>query len=81
MDARKGTEANVGPATAKTILKLELWTQSQNSWDSTCQVWLLGSKHQLKRHGEGRERRFVALLRTCREKRLSQHSAIFGVQT
>jgi hypothetical protein len=39
-------------------LKPEFWTQGPNSWDSTCQVQP-HSKSQIKRHGEGREKRFI----------------------
>jgi hypothetical protein len=31
-------------------------------------------KHQIKRHGEGRERRFITWLGTCHGKRQSRHS-------
>jgi hypothetical protein len=34
------------------LVKLEFWTQGSNSWDSTCQVWLLTSLCQIKRHGD-----------------------------
>jgi hypothetical protein len=44
--------------------KLEFWTQSPNSWDSTCQVHPFTPKCTVKRHGEGRKRRIIILLET-----------------
>jgi hypothetical protein len=55
-------------------VKMELWTQGPNSWDSICQVWPPAPKCQTKRPGEDRERLFT-LLRTCCGKRQSKHSA------
>jgi hypothetical protein len=56
------------------IVKLEFWTQGPNSWDSTRQFQPLALTLQLKRHGEGRERRFIMPLGTCRGKRQGKHS-------
>jgi hypothetical protein len=52
-------------------MKLEFWTQGPNSWDSVCQVWPPAPKRQIKRHGEGRERRLI----TYCGKRQSKQSA------
>jgi hypothetical protein len=41
----------------------------------TCQVWPPTPKGQIKRHGEGRERRFITQLGTHCGKRQSKHSA------
>jgi hypothetical protein len=59
-------------------VKPEFWTQGSNSWDSICQVWPLALKCQIKKHGEGRERRFITQLWTCHGKRQNEHSAIFS---
>jgi hypothetical protein len=42
-----------------------------------CQVRPPVPKCQIKRPGEGRERRFITRFRTCRGKRHSEHSAHF----
>jgi hypothetical protein len=44
-------------------LKLEFWTHDPNSQESSCQVQAPAPKRQIKRHDEGRERRFTARLR------------------
>jgi hypothetical protein len=46
-----------------------------NSWDIICQVWPLATECQIKRHSEGRERRFITWLCTCCGKRQNKHSA------
>jgi hypothetical protein len=51
-------------------MKLEFWIQGPNSRDSIGQAL----KHQIKRHGESRER-FITRLGTCHGKRQSKHSA------
>jgi hypothetical protein len=65
-------------------MKPEFWTQGPNSWDPTCQVRPPTPVHQIKRPGEGRERRFITWLGTCHGRgRVSTQpsSAIFRVQT
>jgi hypothetical protein len=57
------------------LLKPGIETHSSNSWDSTWQVHPPVHNSQIKRHSEGRERRFITLLGTCSEKRQSKHSA------
>jgi hypothetical protein len=56
------------------ILKLEFWTQDPHSWDSICQIQPPAPKRQIKRHGEGREKRFITRLRTWHGKKQSKHS-------
>jgi hypothetical protein len=46
------------------FLESLFWTQGPNSWDSIYQVWPPAPKCQIKRPGEGRERRFITWLRT-----------------
>jgi hypothetical protein len=65
-------------------LKPEFWTQGPNCWNSTCQVWPLAPKCQIKRHSKDREW-CITWLGTCHGKRQSKHSfpssAICWVQT
>jgi hypothetical protein len=63
----------------KIKLKLKFWTQGPNSGDSTCQVQLLTPKHQIRRHVEGRERRFITSLGTHHGKKGSNYLAIFRI--
>jgi hypothetical protein len=59
----------------KLILKPEFGTQGPNYLDPICQVQPLAPKHQIKRHGEDKERRFITWLKTCSEKRQNKNSA------
>jgi hypothetical protein len=77
-DIFKGLYQHSNPLTCMSVfmlvLKLEFWTQGPNSWDSICWVQPPTPKCQIKRHGEGRERRFIIWLGTCYGKRQSKQS-------
>jgi hypothetical protein len=65
------------------IMKLEFWNEGPNSWDSTCQVQPPTPIHQIKRHGEGKERRLHTSGHAVGRGRIALRpsSGIFGVQT
>jgi hypothetical protein len=46
------------------LTSLEFWIPDPNSWDSICQVRPPIPKPQIKRRGEGRERKFITQLGT-----------------
>jgi hypothetical protein len=56
------------------VLILEFWTQSKHL-RSMYRVQPPAPKCQIKRHAEGRERRFITQFRTCHGRRQSKHSA------
>jgi hypothetical protein len=68
------TESPGNRITSLTKLKVEFWTQFPKSWASIYQVRPPAPKHQRKRHGAGRERRFIAWLGTCHGKRQRKQS-------